>query len=62
MKIVRDIEMLTMLLLNATWQHLQLGLWQGLDERTYRDGVLMTDTQTHTHVEMKMQVKEQASG
>lgn len=48
MKIVRDIEMLTMLLLNATWQHLQLGLWQGLDERTYRDGVLMTDTRTHT--------------
>lgn len=48
MKIVHDIEMLTMLLLNATWQHLQLGLWQGLDERTYRDVVLMTDTRTHT--------------
>jgi len=51
MKIVHDAEMLTRLLLNATWQHLQLGFWWGLDERTYRDAILMTDTHTDTHTE-----------
>lgn len=43
--ILHDVEMLTLLLLKATRQHLPPGLQDDLDEDTHRDGILMRNTQ-----------------